>query len=118
MFTPDVRFQYALFSPLACLIVIGAALSKAYQKLHPTVERKEEEKKSELCLFNNAAHLQSGSQTDPHCRIIPPFGLLKFDFIILRCRGCPARLCDIDAIKNSCGFFFSPFNVISILRRH
>lgn len=120
MFTPDVRLQNVLFSPLACLIVIGAAyicqsLSKAAS--HSREKRIIMKKKSELWLFNNAAHFQSGSQTDPHFHVIPPFGLLKFDFIILLCRVCPARLCYIDAIKNVC-VFSPPFNVISILRRH
>lgn len=40
MFTPDVHFQYVFFSLLPCLIVIGVAyLSKAYQKLHPTMKK-------------------------------------------------------------------------------
>lgn len=39
MFTPDVHFQYVFFSLLPCLIVIGGAyLLKAYQKLHPAMK--------------------------------------------------------------------------------
>lgn len=94
----------------------GLYLSKLIKSRIPQ-QKEKKNKKNELWLFNNAAHLQSGSQTDPHFHVIPPFGLLKFDFIILRCRDCPARLCYIDAIKNVC-VFFPPFNVISILRRH
>lgn len=122
MFTPGVRSQYVLYSSLAWLVVVGAAyLSKAYQKLHSAVGRKEEKEKevrrgcSIMQRIGNQGHRRTHSAATPPPPT-PQFGSLKFDFIILRGRGCPARLFYIDAIKNVC--FFFPFNVILILRRH
>lgn len=74
MFTPDVRFQYALFSPLACLIVIGAAYicQKLIKSCIPRWREKRKKKKvscgcSIMQLIRNQGHRRTHTAaSSPH----------------------------------------------------